>query len=102
MKEAKDCQSIQEIRDVIDEIDYEILTSYAKRNEYVEAIVKFKTDKHGIIAGERQLEVLQKRSDWAKQLGLDPELIKEIYKILINWNIQKELEIFGNKDKANI
>jgi isochorismate pyruvate lyase len=102
MKEAKDCQSIQEIREVIDEIDYQILTSFALRNEYVEAIVKFKHDRHGIIAGERQKEVLHRRSKWAKEMGLDPEVIELIYKTLINSNIQKELEIFGNKEKTNI
>ncbi|HEX7585920.1 MAG TPA: chorismate mutase [Prolixibacteraceae bacterium] len=101
MKEAKDCQSIQEIRDAIDEIDYQLLTVFAKRNEYVEAIVKFKTDKDGIVAMERQLEVLQKRSEWAKELGLDPDLIEEFFKTLINWNIQKELEIFGSNKTAN-
>ena len=102
MKEAKDCQSIGEVREAIDEIDYQILKSFSQRNEYVEAIVKFKHDKHGIIAGERQVEVLQRRSQWANELGLDPGTMKKIYKILIDSNIQKELEIFGNQDKAKI
>jgi len=75
---------------------------FAQRNEYVEAIVKFKHDQHGIIAGERQVEVLQRRSNWAVELGLDPEVIKKIYKILIDSNIQKELEIFRNKGKVKI
>ena len=100
MKYAKDCHNIQEIREAIDKIDYQILKSFAQRNEYVEAIVKFKHDKHGIIAGERQVEVLQRRSQWASELGLDPEVTKKIYKILIESNIQKELEIFGNKEKV--
>ena len=102
MKEAKECQSIREIREVIDKIDYQILKSFALRNEYVEAIVKFKHDKHGIIAGERQVEVLQRRSKWAGELGLDPEVMKKIYKILIDTNIQKELEIFRNQEKVKM
>lgn len=102
MKKSGDCQSIQEIREIIDEIDCEILSSFGKRNEYVKAIVKFKSDKDEIIAAERQLEVLQKRKEWAKEFGLDPDLIEKIYKILINWNIQQEMEIFRSKEKANI
>jgi len=102
MKEAKDCQSIGEVREAIDEIDYQILKSFSQRNEYVEAIVKFKHDKHGIIAGERQVEVLQRRSLWADELGLDSGTMKKIYKILIDSNIQKEQEIFGNQEKAKI
>lgn len=101
MKEAKNCKNIQEIREVIDKIDREILASFSKRYEYVEAIVKFKTDKDGIIAMKRQLEVLNKRKEWAIEFGLDPDLIEELFKTLINWNIQKEMEIFRNKEEAN-
>jgi isochorismate pyruvate lyase len=101
MKEAKDCQDIREIRAIIDEIDYKILASFGKRLEYVEAIVKFKSDPDSIIAMERQLEVLQKRKEWAEEFGLDPDLFTEIYEKLINWNIMKELEIFRSNQKAN-
>ena len=97
MKEAKDCQSIQEIRKMIDEIDYHILASFGRRHEFVSEIVKYKSGKDGIIAKERQAEVLQKRKEWAEQFGLDPELFGEIFETLINWNIKKELEIFRNK-----
>ena len=69
MKEAKDCQSLQEIREMIDEIDYQILASFGRRHGYVNAIVKFKSDKDGIIAQERQVEALQKRKEWAKEFG---------------------------------
>lgn len=87
---------------MIDKIDYQILASFGKRYEYVKEIVKFKTDPDGIVAKERQLEVLEKRMKWAKEFGLDPKMIKEIYETLISWNIQKELEIFRNKKKTNI
>lgn len=101
MKEIKDCKTIQEIRDSIDEIDYQILTSFEKRLEYVKAIVSFKSDAEGIVAKDRQQEVFQKRREWAGELGLDPDLFEEIYKTLINWNIRKEMEIFSNKKMVN-
>jgi chorismate mutase-like protein len=101
MKEAKDCQTIEEIRQSIDEIDYQILTSFEKRLEYVKAIVRFKSDPEGIVAKERQQEVFQKRREWAMELGLDPDLFEEIYKTLINWNVNKEMEIFRTKKMAN-
>jgi chorismate mutase-like protein len=101
MKEIKDCKTIHEIRESIDEIDYQILTSFGKRLEYVKAIVGFKTDPEGIVAKERQKEVFQKRREWAVEFGLDPDLFEEIYKTLINWNVNKEMEIFKNKKMAN-
>lgn len=102
MKEAKQCQNIEEIREIIDQIDYQIFELFGKRFEYVKAIVKFKSDQEEIVARDRQLEVLQKRKEWANEFGLDPELFEEIYKTLINWNVQKELELFRRKEKTNI
>ncbi len=100
MKEAKDCRNIQEIRNGIDEIDRQILASFAKRHEYVKAIVAFKSDKNGIVAPERQQEVFRKRREWAEELGLDPDLFEEIYRTLIDWNVQKELEILSDTEKT--
>lgn len=102
MKEAKECKNIEEIRAGIDEIDQQIIAAFGKRMEYVSEIVKFKTDEEGIVAHDRQLEVLRKIREIAHYLNLDPDLYEELYRTLINWNIQKELELFNNKEKANI
>lgn len=100
MKEAKDCQNIHEIRSGIDKIDYQILELFQKRLEYVREIVKFKTNQEGIVARDRQLEVFRKRREWAQKLELDPDLYEEIYKMLINWNVKKEMEIFQHESKS--
>jgi len=100
MKEAKACENIHEIRECIDEIDEQILVSFGKRMEYVKEIVKFKTDADGIVARDRQLQLLQKRREWAVELGLDPDLFEAMYMMLINWNVQKEMEIFRNKENG--
>lgn len=102
MKELKDCQSIEDIREGIDEIDRQIMTLFGKRFEYVKEIVKFKSDPDGIVAKERQIEVFQKRREWAQEFGLEPDLFEEIYKTLINWNVQKELEIFRQTKNSKI
>jgi len=101
MKEAGDCRSIQEIRDSIDKIDYQILASFGKRLEYVKEIVKFKNDAEEIVAPDRQAEVFQKRREWAREFGLNADLFEEMYKLLVNWNVQKELEIFKNTEIEN-
>jgi len=102
MKEAKSCRNMDEIRNEIDSIDLQILTLFGKRLEYVKEIVKFKTDHDGIVALDRQLEVFQKRREWAQELGLDPELFGEIFEKLVNWNVRKEMELFTNHEKEDI
>jgi chorismate mutase len=102
MKDPKDFKSIEEIRDSIDEIDFHILKLFGDRNRCVEEIVNFKTDKAGVIAKKRQLELLASRRKWAKEFNLNPDLYEKIFKMLINSNIQKQLEILEIQENNNI
>lgn len=93
---AENCKSKEEIRMQIDIIDQEIIKLFAKRNEYVHAIVKFKNDIESIIAQDRKDEVITNRGIWAEKLGLEKSTFEDIYKLLINANIQTEIEILQN------
>lgn len=98
MKNPKQCRSIEEIRECLDEIDLQIIELLGKRLNYVKEIVKYKIDEEDIIANVRQEEVIRLRREWAKINNLDPDLVESIYKTLIQFNIQKELNIFNNKE----
>lgn len=97
MKNPGNCKSIEEIREAIDEIDYQILKLYQERYAFVKEIVKFKTDEASVIAESRQEEVIAQRRVWAVELGLNPDLFEKIYRTLIRFNVQKELEILRNQ-----
>jgi len=97
MTNPENCKNIEEIRKAIDGIDYQIMELYSKRYEFVKAIVKFKSDEASVVAKGRQKEVIEKRREWAVELGLNPDLIEEIYWKLMNSNVQKELEILNTK-----
>jgi chorismate mutase-like protein len=93
MKTPASCKNITEIRNEIDLIDHLILKLLATRQEFVEEIVKYKTDKDSVIARDRQLSMFAKRRQWAEESGLDPDFIEEIYKQLVHHNIEKELKL---------
>lgn len=99
MKNPKSCQSIEEIRAGINQIDYQIMQLFADRYSYVKEIVKFKTDESSVIAEDRQKEVIRQRREWAEELGLNPDLFEEMYWTLMRFNVRKELEIL-NSSKA--
>ena len=94
MKLPEECQNIQEIREAIDSIDEEIIKLIGKRFSYVKEIVKFKNkDRDSIVAKDRYIEVIENRRMLAVENGLNPDLIENIYKNLINHFINKEIEI---------
>jgi isochorismate pyruvate lyase len=94
MKDPKQCNNIEEIRQCLDEIDFQIIELLGNRLNYIKEIVKFKLDEKEIIANARQKEVINLRREWAENNNLDPGLIESLYKTLIEFNIKKELKIF--------
>ena len=96
MKNPESCKNIEEIRATIDGIDYQIMKLFSQRYEFVKEIVKFKTDEASVIAENRQTEVIEKRREWAVELGLNPDLFEDIFWTLMRYNVQKELEILKN------
>ena len=94
MKLPEKCENIGEIREAIDHIDKDIIELIGRRFNYVKEIVKFKDkDKDSIIAKDRYNEVIENRRSLATKNGLNPDLIENIYKSMINHFIDKEIEI---------
>lgn len=98
-KKPEDCENIGEIRETLDQIDMEIVELFALRQSYVKEIVKFKSSDSGIVASERRAQVIEERKAWAKERGLDPEMMEEIFKVLIEKNIQIQFDIFNKEDR---
>ena len=98
MKSPQECQSIQEVRECIDAIDNQVVELLAKRFEYVKAVVPFKQKTaEGIIAQERKEQVLRDRRVLAEKHGLNPDTIEEMYKLLIQYFIDEEMQLLNNQ-----
>ncbi len=97
MKSPEDCTSIQEIRQAIDKLDHQIIGLLGERFKYVKEIVKYKEkDKDSIVAKERLEAVIQSRRKIAKENGLNPDIIEDMYRNLISYFIQEELNLTNN------
>ena len=100
MKPVKDCKNIEDIRRAIDELDEEIITLLGKRYQYVKEIVKFKEkNEESIVAKARREAVIRSRRKLAVENGLDPDVIEELYRNLINHFIAEELKLIRDDDK---
>lgn len=94
MKLPQECVNIDEVRACIDHLDNQIIEMLATRFEYVKAVVPFK-DKtpDAIIAKERKEHVLRERREMAIKHGLSPDTIEEMYKLLIQYFIDEEMQL---------
>jgi len=99
VKAPKECESIDEIRQAIDSLDYDIMKLFGKRFQYVKEIVKFKTDEESIIAAPRRDSVLMQRRIWAEENGLDPDVFEDLYRTLIMHFISEEMDILKQNNK---
>lgn len=94
MKSPSDCKNKEDIRNAIDELDRQIISLIGKRYRYVKEIVKFKEKTpDAIIAKDRFKAVLESRRKLAAENGLSPDIIEQVYKILLDHFIQEELDM---------
>ncbi|MBN2167409.1 MAG: chorismate mutase [Marinilabiliaceae bacterium] len=96
-KTPNECTAKEDVRNEIDRIDKQILDLFALRFEYVKAIVAFKRDKESVVAQGRKDHVINQRAAWAKELGLDEDTFAEMFRILIDSNIKKEMDLLCGK-----
>jgi isochorismate pyruvate lyase len=97
MKRPEDCESIQDVRQSIDALDREVIGLIGRRARYVEAATRFKCDEQSVLAPERQRAMLADRRLWAEKTGLNPDVIEEIYRTLVSYFVDREMQQWRKK-----
>jgi isochorismate pyruvate lyase len=92
MTPPENCTSLDQVRHEIDRLDEEIIRLIGVRARYVHAAARFKTSEEHVAAPDRQAAMLTVRRAWAEREGLDPAVIEDLYRRLVAWFIQRELE----------
>jgi len=52
-----------------------------------------------VYAKERYLDVIRIRRNYAADNKLDPDLIEDLYRIMLDYSINEQLELFKKKQK---
>ncbi|MBA2713608.1 MAG: chorismate mutase [Rubrobacteraceae bacterium] len=92
MKHPADCESIEDVREAIDALDREIIYLIGSRARYVEVAAHFKTGEESVRATARQRTMLETRRRWADENGLDPDVIESLYRTLLSYFIDREMQ----------
>ncbi len=98
MKEPNECASIEDVREAIDAIDRDIVDALGHRFQYVKAITRFKKTEAEVRANDRYQAVLQARRQWAEEVGFDPDIVEQMYRLLIEHFIEEEMKDLGLAD----
>ena len=96
MRPPAECQSMAEVRSAIDALDQEVVHLLAQRATYIDRASALKLD-NGWPARipDRVEEVIANTRAHADQLGLEPDLVEALWRLLINWSIDREEQVLG-------
>lgn len=93
-EDALSIDRLQRLRDLIDEVDYILLENLAKRHQIVQEIGEYKADSGvAIFQLERWTEILKDRQQYGEGVGLDEQLVRDIWKAIHNASIRLQTEI---------
>ena len=91
MKAPKDCHDMKDLRAAIDALDAEIVAQLAVRAGYIDRAATLKQG-NGLPAriDARVEEVVVKVRAEASQQALDPDLVEDLWRRLMDWSIARE------------
>jgi len=90
-------KNLEDIRNNIDKIDEEIVYLIAKRSSLVHHTVDFKNSIEEITSNDRIDSVIQQVRKQAISKDLSPNLINDVYNLIIKEMIDIEIKEFSNK-----
>ena len=94
--QKKQCTTLDEARNEIDNVDKEIVKLIATRNDYIKQIAHFKTSIDEVKAEDGISDVISKVRAQAIELDLSPNLINDLYIRMIDGMVESEIAEFRN------
>lgn len=94
------CCDMTEIRHEIDRIDQQVISLIGERYQFVKAAAKFKKTADQVQATSRFESMLRQRREWAKECGLQPDVIEALYRDLVGWFISEEMTHWSAQQPA--
>lgn len=90
------CNSLEEVRDAIDLLDTQIIELIAKRNSYIKQAAGFKESVKEVKAEDRIDDVVQRARTKALELNLSPNLVEDLFRMMIDEMVATEIAEFRN------
>ncbi len=92
----KKCNSLKEVRDEIDKIDEALVELISQRSHLVRQAAAFKNSIEEVKAQDRVDFILQRVRQLAIKKEVSPNMIADLFKIMINEMVETEIAEFRN------
>ena len=95
----KQCNSLQEVRDEIDKIDEKLVELISKRSHLIRQAAAFKESVEEVKAQDRIDDIMQRVRAKAIALDINPNMISDLFQIMIDEMVETEIAEFRNSGK---
>ncbi|MBN2781952.1 MAG: chorismate mutase [Campylobacterales bacterium] len=95
----KECKSLEEVRTEVDKIDNELVELISKRSHYIRQAAAFKESIAEVKTQDRIDYILSRVRHRAIELGVSPNMISELFEIMINEMVETEIAELRNRNK---
>lgn len=97
---ARQCSTMAELRDEIDQLDRVIVELLSVRQGCMEQAAQIKQDRNKVRDEERVEDVVAKVLSHAEKVGAHPDLVEKLYRDMIEWCITYEMGVFDSLKPA--
>jgi len=94
----KKCNSLEEVRSEIDKIDMQLVELISERSHFIRQAAGFKNSVDEVKAEDRIDFIIQRVRHKAIELGINPNMITELFTIMIDEMVEMEISEFRNAD----
>lgn len=98
MPHLKECHSLQEVRDEIDLLDADIVNLISQRSHLIRQAAGFKNSVDEVKAQDRIDAIMQNVRKKGIELNINPNMLSELFKIMIDEMVEMEIAEFRNAD----
>ncbi|MEO1954306.1 MAG: chorismate mutase [Campylobacterales bacterium] len=97
--DIKKCNSLQEVRQEVDKIDAKLIDLISARSHYIRQAAMFKESVEEVKTPQRIDEILTRVRHRAIELGVSPNMISELFEIMIDEMVETEIAELKNRNK---
>jgi isochorismate pyruvate lyase len=95
----KKCNSLKEVRDEIDTLDMKLVELISERSHLVRQAAAFKNSVDEVKAQDRIDSIMQNVRKKAIELNINPNMMSELFNIMIDEMVETEIAEFRNSGK---